>query len=380
MGERLTFLVAAALSSIAGALALGWLIPLPPAAHIHLALAAGMMPLILGAMLHFAPVLTRSAAPAPPIRLLPWLAQGGGILATLAFLFPGFLVAGRNLAAISALAAAATLAVWMWRRGRQTLGSPHPSLNWYLAALACLMLALLAVLAMHPWPEHSLALKRLHLHLNLLGLIGLTAVGTVQVLLPTAAGRGDAQVAGRLRQDLRFALAATLSVAVGAAAIPGLAWAGLALWLLPLYRMLAAWLKLYPAEIFAWHGAVPSLAAAALGLTLALLAGALHAAGHIQAGGAGHMFILAFLLPLVTGAVSQLLPLWLRPGAQTPWHGETRQRLGRWSGIRALLFMGGGIAAAAGWRAGVPLAGLGLAWFIAQLLAALTYSARIQVE
>lgn len=380
MGEQLAFLVATALSGIAAALALGWLIPLPAAAHVHLALAAGVMPLILGAMLHFAPVLTRSVAPRPAIRLLPWLAQGGGILATLAFLFPEFLVAGRNLAAIAALAAAAILAAWMWRRGRQALGSPHPGLNWYLAALACLALALLAVLAMHPWPEHSLALKRFHLHLNLLGLIGLTAVGTVQVLLPTAAGRGDAQVAGRLRQDLRFALAATLLTAAGAAGIPGLAWAGLALWLIPLYRLLAAWAKLYPAEIFAWHGAVPSLAAAMLGLALALLAGALHGAGHIQAGGAGHMFILAFLLPLVTGAVSQLLPLWLRPGAQTPWHGETRQRLGRWSGIRALLFMSGGIAAVAGWRAGVLAAALGLAWFIAQLLAALTYSARIQVE
>jgi len=376
----LTYLVAAALCGFAGALALGWLIPLPSAAHVHLALAAGVLPLIMGAMLHFAPVLTRSTAPSLSIQRLPWLAQGAGILVTLAFLFPDFLIAGRNLAAALGLVAAATLAAWMHRRGRQALGSPHPGLNWYLAALACLMLALLAVFAMSLWPEYSLSLKHFHLHLNTLGLIGLTAVGTLQVLLPTAAGRMDAQVAGRLRQDLRYALAATLLIAVGSAGLSWLAWAGLALWAVPLYRMLAAWLKLYPAEIFSWHGVVPSLAAAPLGLALALLAGALQGTGHIQPSGVGHVFILAFLLPLVTGAVSQLLPLWLRPGAQTPWHGEMRQQLGRWSGIRVLLFAGGGIAATAGWRAGILLAAIGLAWFIVQLLAALTKSAKIKVK
>lgn len=376
----LTYLVAAALSGFAGALALGWLIPLPSAAHVHLALAAGVLPLIMGAMLHFSPVLTRSTAPSLAIQRLPWLAQGAGVVVTLAFLFPDILIAGRNLAATLGLVAAAALAAWMRRRGRQALGAPHPGLAWYLAALACLVIALLAVFAMSLWPEHSLALKRLHLHLNTLGLIGLTAIGTVQVLLPTAAGRMDAQVAGRLRQDLRYAFSATLLVAAGAAGIPGLAWAGLALWSVPLYRMLAAWLKLYPTEIFSWHGAVPSLAAAPLGLVLALLAGALQGIGHIPPSGAGHAFILAFLLPLMTGAVSQLLPLWLRPGAQTPWHGEMRQRLGRWSGMRVLLFAGGGTAAAAGWRSATLLAAIGLAWFIAQLLAALTNSARIKVK
>lgn len=376
----LNYLVATALSGFAGALMLGWLIPLPSAAHVHLALAAGVMPLIMGAMLHFAPVLTRSTAPGLSIQRLPWLAQGAGILVTLAFLFPDFLIAGRNLAAALGLVAAATLAMWMQQRGRQALGSPHPGLNWYLAALACLILALLTVFAMSLWPEHSLSLKRFHLHLNTLGLIGLTAVGTVQVLLPTAAGRMDAQVAGRLRKDLRYALAATLLIAAGAAGIPGLAWAGLALWSVPLYRMLATWLKLYPTEIFSWHGAVPPLAAAPCGLGLALLAGALQGTGHISASGAGHAFILAFLLPLVTGAVSQLLPLWLRPGAQTPWHGEMRQRLGRWSGIRILLFAGGGLAATLGWRTGILLAAIGLAWFIAQLLAALTNSEKIKVK
>lgn len=376
----LVFLVAAALCGFAGALVLGGLFPLPAAVHAHLALAIGALPLIMGAMLHFAPVLTRSGAPATPLRLLPWLAQSGGAIITLAFVFPLFLVAGRNLAALAVLAAAATLAVWMWRRGQQALGKPHPGLNWYLAALACLVIALASVVAMNAWPEHYLDLKRLHLHLNLLGLIGLTGIGTVQVLLPTAVGKPDAQAAGRLRGDLKYALAATLLIALGAAGFSWLGWAGLALWSLPLYRLLAAWLKLYRKEVFNWHGATPSLAVAPLGFALSLLFGALHGSGFIQASGVAHAFIFVFLLPLVTGAASQLLPIWLRPGAQTPWHGEMRRQLGRWGGMRALLFLSGGIAVAVGWRAGAAAAAMGLALFVVQLLAALTNSARIQVK
>ena len=373
-------LVVTALCGFIGALALGWLFPLPSAAHAHFALAIGVMPLIMGAMLHFAPVLTRSGAPVVAVRLLPWVAQCGGVIITLAFFFPAYFVVGRNLAASLALVAAVTLIVWMWRRARQALGGPHPGLYWYLAALCCLILALLAVMAMNGWPEHYLALKRLHLHLNTLGLIGLTVIGSVQVLLPTAAGKPDVQVSGRLRRDLKYALAATLLVAVGAVWSKEVAWVGLALWTALLFGLLVAWLKLYRNEIFNWHGAVPCLAMAPLGLVLSLLFGALHGSGFIQVGGVTHVFIAAFLLPTVTGAASQLLPIWLRPGAQTPWHGEMRRRLGRWGGLRALLFFCGGMAAAGGWRAGMMAVAAGLILFVVQLLAVLTNSVKIQVK
>jgi hypothetical protein len=199
--------------------------------------------------------------------------------------------------------------------------------------------------------------------------------------LPTAVGKPDAQVAGRLRSDLKYALAATLLIATGAAGFPWLGWAGLALWSFPLHRLLAAWLKRYRNEIFNRHGATPSLAVVPLGFALSLLFGALQGSGGIiPTGGAAHVFVFAFLLPLVTGAVSQLLPIWLRPGAQMSWHGEMRCKLGRWGGMRALLFLGGGIAVAVGWRVGIMSVALGLALFIAQLLAALTNSARIQVK
>src|SRR5512135_541286 len=146
----------------------GW----APAAHIHLAFAVGVMPLILGAMTHFVPVLTRSRAPAATILLLPGGASVAGLLALLSFALPALIPNLYYAGALLALCAAGGMAAWIVRRSRLALGAPHSCLHWYLAAVACLMLALAAVLAMGIWPDHRLALKRFHLHLNLLGFLG----------------------------------------------------------------------------------------------------------------------------------------------------------------------------------------------------------------
>lgn len=363
----LVALVLVAVASFAGAVALPLLHPLPPAAHVHLALAAGVMPLILGAMTHFVPVLTRSAAPHGGVRLIPPLALAAGALA-----FYSFTASNQAyyFAALAALAAAMAFSVWIARRAAVILGKPHPCLYWYLAAIACLILALAAVAAMALWPEQRLALKRLHLHLNTLGFIGLTAVATLQVLLPTVAGRPDPQAAARLRQDLKWALGGTLLVAIGAAWLKPLAWLGAALWAAPLVRLGKAWLALYFLEIRQSHGAAPSLAAALAGFAAALLFGALHGSGILSTTDTAHAFILAFLFPLVTGAVSQLLPTWARPGPQTAWHARTRQRLGAGGGIRAVLFLAGGILLGLGWHGGLALSIAALTAFLLQLAAA----------
>ena len=361
----LVALVLTALASFAGAVFLAWSQPLPPAAHIHLALAAGVMPLILGAMSHFVPVLTRSSAPAAGVHTIPLLALAAGALAVFSFIVPN---QAYYFAALLALAAAAAFAGWIVRRGRSALGKPHPCLYWYLAAIACLMLALAAVAAMALWPEQRLALKRLHLHLNTLGFIGLTAIATLQVLLPTSVGRPDPQAATRLRQDLKWALGGTLLIAVGAAWLTPLAWLGTMLWALPVLRLGRAWITLYRAEIRHVHGTAPSLAAALAGFFATLLFGTLHAAGLVRPTDSAHAFILAFLFPLVTGAVSQLLPVWLKPGLQTDWHGQIRQRLQWGGGIRGLMFLGGGLFLASGWRGGMILAVAALALFLLQLI------------
>jgi len=361
----LVALALTALASFAGAVFLAWSQPLPPAAHIHLALAAGVMPLILGAMSHFVPVLTRSGAPATGVLTIPLLALAAGGLAVFSFIAPN---QAYYFAALLALAAAAAFAGWIVRRGRSALGKPHPCLYWYLAAIACLMLALATIAAMALWPEQRLALKRLHLHLNTLGFIGLTAIATLQVLLPTAIGRPDPQAATRLRQDLKWALGGTLLIAVGSAWLAPLAWLGTLLWALPVWRLGWAWLTLYRAEIRHIHGSAPSLAAALAGFAAALLFGLLHAAGVLLPSNSAHAFILAFLFPLVTGAVSQLLPVWLKPGPQNVWHGQIRQRLQWGGGIRSLMFLGGGLLLASGWRDGMILAVAALALFLLQLI------------
>ncbi|MDD5240487.1 MAG: hypothetical protein PHG47_02070 [Sulfuricella sp.] len=360
----LVALVLVAAASFAAAAILPWTLQLPPSAHIHLALAVGVMPLIFGAMVHFVPVLTRSASPHAGVKPIPLLASAAGALAVFSFAAANQIY---YFAALLALAVAAIFSGWIIKRATAPLAKPHPCLHWYLAAIFCLMLALAAVMAMAVWPEQRLALKRLHLHLNTLGFIGLTAIATLQVLLPTAAGRPDPLAASRLRLDLKWALGGTLLTAVGAAWFNPLSWLGAFLWTVPLFHLGKAWFALYSREIRQLHGAAPSLAAALAGFAAALVFGALHAGGILKTTDTAHAFILAFLFPLVTGAASQLLPVWARPGPQNTWHIHIRQRLGFAGGLRGTLFVGGGLLLGIGWRGGWLLAMAALAAFLLQL-------------
>jgi hypothetical protein len=361
------------LAVVAFAAALLWAPHAGRAAALHLILAVGAMPLIFGAMSHFIPVLTRTRIATSGLLGIPVLALAGGALAVGALSLPE-LFWGRYAGALLALTAASALLVWSRRRRAGMLGRPHPCLAWYEAALACLVLALLAILASAVWPQQTIALHRLHLHLNTLGFVGLTAVSTLAVLLPTVAGRPDPHVGPRLRRDLPWALAGTLLVAVGSAWFGPLAWIGGALWAVPLLRLGASWLRLYRAEILALHGAAPLLAAALAGLALSMILGAaapitvapLTAAGWLRPTEPALAFVSGFMLPLVSGAASQLLPVWLRPGVQSNWHAKLRDSLGRYGGIRAGLFCLGGIAAGTGHEWGLLLGAATLIWFLLQ--------------
>lgn len=334
-----------------------------PLVRTHLTLAVGVMPLILAAMLYFVPVLTRGAAAPPWAAALPLAALAGGIMAALAFGrgagAPALFVA----AAAAALVAALGLALWALWRADAALGSPHPCLHWYLAALACLGLALAATLLIHHWPGKYLPIKRLHLHLNTMGFVGLTALGTLQVLMPTAAGRPDESAARRLRGGLSFALGGTLLAAAGSAWFAPLAWAGAALWAVPAALTAASWWTRYRGQLLAWHGAPPLLAAALLGFTLNLAFGVAHGAAAVSGRHALGLFFYAFLFPLVTGALTQLLPVWLRPGPHAAWQEQARARLGRFSGAAALVFLVAGVAGMFEPVAGALGAAVGLAWF-----------------
>jgi hypothetical protein len=355
----LIFLVMVAILSMAGALMLPLLAEMHRATHIHLAFALGVMPLIMAAMIHFVPVLTRTGKAQRQVELLPVLVWQAGVLAAAFFAF-SLPQSVRLFAALLALLVVARLAGWQWMRARAALGSPHPGVYWYLAALLCLAISLLAVAAMDMWPAHYLAFRNLHLHLNLFGFVGLTAIGTLQVLLPTAAGQADPLVAERLRRDLPLALGGALLIGFAAAWRPALSWLGLVLWLLPLARLGRAWWQHFHDRIFSWHGASPLLAMAGAGYGAALVAGGLHAAGWVDSAAAGHMLVFAFLFPLISGAAGQLLPLWLRPGRQTEWHALSRRNLTYGGGARALLLLSAGLLALGGvrWGGSLALAGL----------------------
>ncbi len=364
----LPLLVACAFAAFAAAIALALSGAASPAAAAHIAFASGVLPLIFGAMRHFVPVLTRGRPPSARAQKIPLAMLGAGLLAAAAFLLPAFFQTGIRLAVLAGLTFSLSMLVWVLRCGRAALGAPHPGLAWYLAALGCLVLALLAVLAMDGFPEQRAALRLAHLHLNLLGFVGLTALGTLAVLLPTAAGQADPAAAGWLRRMLPLAASGVLLCAAGAAWWAPLAYLGALLLFLTVARLGTAWLRRFPHALFAAHGAAPSLALALAGLMTLLFLGALHGGKRLSGADAVLAFLSAFLLPLVSGAASQLLPLWLKPGVQSDWHRAARATLGRFAVLRGLTFFAAGWLVALGWRPGAWLAAAALALFAGQLL------------
>lgn len=350
----------------------GWLANVqPPQALAHIAFAIGILPLILAAIGYFVPVLTRSAAAPSVLRAAPTAAGCGGLCIVAGFSGALDLGTASLLGATLAATAAIALLLWTRRQARRAIGAPHPGLGWYQAALACLILALLAVPAMTLWPASRPALRLFHLHLNLLGFIGLTALGTLQVLLPTAAGAANPDAARRLASDFRWAFGGALLTALGAVFAKPLAVAGALLYLVAPLRMLHAWRRRFPAALYERRGTAGSLVLAAIGLAALVCAGIAHATGILDAGSTMAGFVCAFLLPLVSGALAQLLPVWLRPGPQGDWHTHLRTALGRLGGIRALLMLSGGLIVACGERIGLWLAAAGAALLVIVLLAAI---------
>lgn len=351
----LTLLIATLIALLAGQ-ALPKAFTAAPAFWAHLALALGVMTLITAAMQHFVPVLTRGRGAAGWAARLPGLMALAGALALAVFAggldFPWLL-----LPALLGVVGALAMIAWMRRRAAACIGRPHPGLDWYVAAMACLALGLAAAALIPFLPAWHGALRAFHLHINLYGFIGLTAVGTLQVLLPTAAGQGDPQAAPRLRLDLKWALAGSLILALGQALDSPLAWLGGAFWGWALGRMLLGWLRRFRRQLFAWHGAAPLLLAAALGYAAALTATLLDLGGPLT------IFLPGFLMPLVSGAAGQLAPVWSDPGRDSAAHARGRAVLTRWNGLRALLFMAAALLPLLGYQCSGMPALTALVWF-----------------
>lgn len=340
----------------------------PPAPTFHLFFALGALPLIFGAIGHFVPVLTKSRPAEPVIHYLPLVVQAAGIVIPFA-LMGGLPHWSLHLAATIDAAAALLLFFWISRRMRDTLGAPHPSAHWYGAALLCLFFAVSLVPVWLAMPESRPALRLFHLHLNTLGFIGLAALGTLPVLLPTALRQAEPTAAQRLGTDLLPALIGAVLVAAGAAAGFWLAVAGALLLVWVVGRDLVAWIRAYGRKLGA--GDTAPLMGATVGFLLLLVVGLAHGAGWLAARPALSGYVALFLLPLVTGALAQLLPVWRHPGADSPARQALLHRLIRGGPVRAALFFIAGLAFLFDLPfAGVPAA-LALADFVLRLMAAL---------
>ncbi|MDP1957687.1 MAG: hypothetical protein Q8J75_05885, partial [Rhodocyclaceae bacterium] len=339
----------------------------PPAPTFHIAFAAGAMPLVFGAIIHFVPVLTRTATPGWSLRSLPMAVQMAGILTPLALagVLPGWsLHAAASVVSLAAL----LLLLWITRRLRATLGTPHPGARWYGAALLCLFFAVSLVPVWLAKPELGAALRLFHLHLNTLGFIGLAALGTLPVLLPTALGRPDTTAAARLRRDLPMAVGGALLIAAGASGGAWLALLGAALLLWVVAGNLLAWHRAFGLKSIVQNGVAASLLAATTGFALLLLLGMAHGFGLVAARPAIAAFVAAFLLPLVTGALSQLLPVWRYPGDASPQRRALLARLAWGSRWRAGSFLAGGLWLALVDERGWLLVAVGLMLFVVALL------------
>lgn len=353
--------------AVLAAFLIGLSLQRPPVMALrHVLFAAGVLPLILGAMLYFVPVLTRSMPAHGGILSIPpaALALGIGVV----FALSGVADLLPLLAGVALLLVCIEIA-WMLHRRARVLGAPHPGIDWYVYALMALVLALAMIVSRAFWPEHWAAARTVHLHLNLFGFLGLTAVGTLRVLLPTALGETDSEAAPFLRRQLPVAAFGALAIAGGAAFSTPLAILGALTWLWTAVQLLRAlgkgrWRRL------TWHSAATSLAAAASGWTLLLLAGLAHALGAVPSAGLFAVLVCAFLLPLVTGATGHLLPVWRWPGRATAAQLRMRRRLTQFSAVRVGAFWVSAAAGLAGLDYAFLPAALALAAYLVQVLAA----------
>jgi hypothetical protein len=366
----LIYLGLSAVIAVGTALALLLLDELPRLAALHLVFSVAILPLIVGAMTYFIPVLTRTGGAPRRVLLLPMLLQLAGVLVVLYF-------SGATGSALLALAAGidglivAVFSGWLLSRVRRTLGQPHPCWRWYLAALLCLLLGLAMILALQVWPGQRQPLRLLHAHLNTLGLVGLTALATLQVLLPTVLSGPDQAATRRLQEDLPLAFCGVLLTGVGAAFWWPLSLVGAAFLAYVAGRPGVAWLRRYGLRQILDDGAAAALLAALCGFLLLLALGVMHASGWSSGSDLVPAFVAAFLLPLVTGALSQLLPVWRYSGQRVSERVRMRATLIHGGVWRSLFFLAAGGLLALGHAEGLWLAAGGLGGFVVALFRSL---------
>jgi nitrite reductase (NO-forming) len=359
----------------------GWL-------ALHLVLLGAATNAIVVWSEHFATALLRTAPVGEWAAAARALALNLGIVAVLAGVptgRPALAAAGAGLAGVVVLAHALTLAA----RIARALPARLAGAVWYYVAAAA---ALLAGMGLGLWlaggvagsADAYLALRLAHVHLNVLGWVGLAVVGTQFTLWPTVL---RTHMVPGLEAAMRRALpplAAGLAVAAtGLAtqqrvvALAGLAAyaAGLAVALVPFVRTAR---RRPPRTASAWM-----LGAGMAWLVVAVLAdlGALAASARVADldGRLGRLVpavVAGFALQTLTGALTYLLPVVFGRGAAGNRRLTGILELG-WPARVAAVNLGV-LVLLAGSAVGWWLAGLGLASFVPLAVAALVASRRIR--
>jgi hypothetical protein len=165
-------------------------IPLPPMLrllHVHGALIGGVAQMILGAMLAFIPPLLMSGRDRSESHpLLFALINIGTIGMLIGFWLRNYTIVG--VSGLLVLLAFLSLVTDAIRQSRSSLMSPPLNFWFYGIALVALLAGLSIGLGMafHALPVAFLGQGRLaHIHLNLLGFVMLTIIGTMHNLFPT---------------------------------------------------------------------------------------------------------------------------------------------------------------------------------------------------
>ncbi|MDO8546820.1 MAG: cbb3-type cytochrome c oxidase subunit I [Nitrospirales bacterium] len=290
--------------------------------HVHMALVGGVAQMIFGAMLTFIPPLLMVPFEEKKSRAFQYALLNGGTLGILiGFGISNFPLIGMSGAAVGLV----FLILFSDVIGMVKKSVQRTGLNLWFYGLAVLALfagiGLAELIAFGAFQPDATNLARLaHLHLNLMGFVTLTIVGTMHNLFPTVAG-------SRLYSD-RLAVVAFVTLPLGIAALVG----GF-IFAEPLFQMIAGFVLLTGAVCYGWNIfrtwlsaetkftlPVLHLLCATGWLALTMAAGIFLAwnsrtdppefpTGTAHMMGYSHMALVGFILQTIMGALSHLLPV-----------------------------------------------------------------------
>lgn len=332
-GRPLTFLLTGfawlVLSSIAGIAILVGLVqgtPLPSwlrLAHTHAALVGGVAQMIIGGFLVFIPPLLMTGHKRRESHPLLFLMINAGALG----MVTGFGLSNSSVVGASGLLVTAAV-LWIaqdaWTQARTSLNAPPLNLWFYAVALLALFGGIGCGAAMaFQMTDQSYGMVRLaHIHLNILGFITLTIIGTMHNLLPTVlnAPLFSPKLARLVLLLLPVGLALLIGGFLNASVMIEMAAGGVLVLTAGLYtvNLFRTWM----ASSQKGSAASDHLMIGTFFFLLTLILGVLVAAnnlseqpimpfGRLHLAAYTHLALIGFILQTILGALSHLLPITL---------------------------------------------------------------------